>query len=227
MGEWLLSRRDSAIVAWHEVPGNGHPKKEASRRVRSDSCSVRTSIRGLQYWNDEVPDGKTEEICVFGKGFIRSKSSSKISAEGAFRRGRSPGEQRPIIPYPTGRCFRGKPLPRHFVPGFDHTVPLGRSTFSARGKPRVKFSRPVGPKNQLYSHPRSRKFPTRPEDMKVSEPRGRYFLEIFPIKSSTAKTGAEQAWSVHRKAAAFSSVGYPTSGLGKAPSRSSNHSVRL
>jgi hypothetical protein len=21
MGEWLLSRRDSTIVAWHEVPG--------------------------------------------------------------------------------------------------------------------------------------------------------------------------------------------------------------
>jgi hypothetical protein len=27
MGEWLLSRRDSAIVAWHEVPGNRHPKR--------------------------------------------------------------------------------------------------------------------------------------------------------------------------------------------------------
>jgi hypothetical protein len=23
MGEWLLSRRDGAIVAWHEVPGKG------------------------------------------------------------------------------------------------------------------------------------------------------------------------------------------------------------
>jgi hypothetical protein len=34
-----------------------------------------------------------------------------------------------------------------------------------------------------------------------------YFCEIFAIKSSTAKTGAEQAWSVQRKAAAFSSVG--------------------
>jgi len=35
MGEWLLSQRDSAIVAWHEVPGN-RPPKEPSRRVRYD-----------------------------------------------------------------------------------------------------------------------------------------------------------------------------------------------
>jgi hypothetical protein len=37
MGEWLLSRRDSAIVAWHEVPEVA-ALKEPSRRVRSDSC---------------------------------------------------------------------------------------------------------------------------------------------------------------------------------------------
>jgi hypothetical protein len=43
MGEWLLSRRDGAIVAWHEVPGQGH-LKEPSRRVRSDSAGVRTGI---------------------------------------------------------------------------------------------------------------------------------------------------------------------------------------
>jgi hypothetical protein len=27
MGEWPLSRRDSAMVAWHEVPGNRGPKR--------------------------------------------------------------------------------------------------------------------------------------------------------------------------------------------------------
>jgi hypothetical protein len=35
MGEWLLSRRDSAIVARHEVPGIA-PLKDPSRRVRHD-----------------------------------------------------------------------------------------------------------------------------------------------------------------------------------------------
>ena len=27
MGEWLLSRRDRLIVAWHEVPGKAPPQK--------------------------------------------------------------------------------------------------------------------------------------------------------------------------------------------------------
>jgi hypothetical protein len=27
MGGWLLSQRDSMIVAWHEVPGTGPPQK--------------------------------------------------------------------------------------------------------------------------------------------------------------------------------------------------------
>jgi hypothetical protein len=27
MGGWLLSRRDDAVVAWHEVPGTAPPKK--------------------------------------------------------------------------------------------------------------------------------------------------------------------------------------------------------
>ena len=40
------------------------------------------------------------------------------------------------MPYPTGRFFRGT-LPRHFVPGYDHPVPLGRNTFSA---PRLRLS---------------------------------------------------------------------------------------
>jgi hypothetical protein len=26
-GEWLLSRRDDVIVAWHEVPGTAPPQK--------------------------------------------------------------------------------------------------------------------------------------------------------------------------------------------------------
>src|ERR1700735_1328756 len=49
MGEWLLSRRDSAIVAWHEVPGNRRPK-EPSRRVRSDP---RRYAHGFDAWSGQ------------------------------------------------------------------------------------------------------------------------------------------------------------------------------
>jgi hypothetical protein len=42
MGEWLLSRRDSAIVAWHEVPGNVRLKVRTNRRVKVPS--------GREHW---------------------------------------------------------------------------------------------------------------------------------------------------------------------------------
>jgi hypothetical protein len=122
--------------------------KEPSRRARSDSCSVRTLIRRLQYWNDEVSDVKTGEIYVYRKGSI----TSNISTERAFRRGRTLGLAAPshTVPYGTvlsryasqalrarlrsycpsgtkyilraeGRC------PRHFVPGYGRVGPPGRS----------------------------------------------------------------------------------------------------
>jgi hypothetical protein len=73
--------------------------KEPSRRARSDSCSVRTLIRRLQYWNDEVSDVKTGEIYVYRKGSI----TSNISTERAFRRGRTLGLAAPshTVPYGT------------------------------------------------------------------------------------------------------------------------------
>ena len=57
--------------------------------------------------------------------------------------------------------------------------------------------------------------------------RCRLVIFVLAIKSSTAKTGAEQALSVQRKAAARLRVGYSTSEFGNRPSRSSNHSTRL
>jgi hypothetical protein len=48
MSEWLLSRRDDAILAWHEVPGNRHP--EPSRRVRSDSCRCTGCTYRIELW---------------------------------------------------------------------------------------------------------------------------------------------------------------------------------
>ena len=52
MGEWLLSRRDGAIVAWHEVPGTASPKKP-SRRVRSDGL-IRAGVRTDSIGSDEI-----------------------------------------------------------------------------------------------------------------------------------------------------------------------------
>src|SRR6476646_5017098 len=38
----VSSRRDGAIIAWHEVPGTSATPKDPSRRVRYDSAGVRT-----------------------------------------------------------------------------------------------------------------------------------------------------------------------------------------
>jgi hypothetical protein len=35
MGEWLLSRRDGAIVAWQEVPGKGAPESTHQQKGES------------------------------------------------------------------------------------------------------------------------------------------------------------------------------------------------
>ena len=61
MGEWLLSRRDGAIVAWHEVPGTP-PKRGPSRRVRCDSC--RRAHR-FDDWSDEISNTITKKILAW------------------------------------------------------------------------------------------------------------------------------------------------------------------
>src|ERR1700734_3896197 len=50
-----MSRRDGAIVAWHEV-GQRHPK-EPSRRVRSDS---RRCAHRFDDWSNEISNTKIE-----------------------------------------------------------------------------------------------------------------------------------------------------------------------
>ena len=62
---------------------------------------------------------------------IKARSNPK-EARCTFRREISMGLAAPIIPYPTGRFFRGR-FPRHFAPDYDRWVPPGRSTLR-RGK---------------------------------------------------------------------------------------------
>src|SRR5271165_4681445 len=51
-----MSRRDRAIVAWHEVPGTA-PPKEPSRRVRCDSCRRAHRFDGWSTFRREIPLG--------------------------------------------------------------------------------------------------------------------------------------------------------------------------
>jgi hypothetical protein len=103
----VLSRRDSAIVAWHEVPGNRRPK---NRPVGYGL--IRTGTR------TDSTIGAISLPYKHGAPF-RRKTSAILGPH-------------PIIPCPTGRFLMGWDCSRHSVPGYDRTVP-GRSTSSRLG----------------------------------------------------------------------------------------------
>jgi hypothetical protein len=91
-----MSRRDGAIVAWHEVPGKGPFRK---------GRPVGYGVTVFRYF---AGSGKIHER--------RTTSGTSCVL-------------RPIIPYPTGRCFGGLEgrCPRHFVPGYGRVVPPGQN----------------------------------------------------------------------------------------------------
>jgi hypothetical protein len=63
MGEWLLSRRDRLIVAWHEVPASAPTPKQPSRRVRCDRAGVPAdSMIGVRKF--QIPRLKTFTLDV-------------------------------------------------------------------------------------------------------------------------------------------------------------------
>jgi hypothetical protein len=67
-----LSRRDDAIVAWHEVPGKSSSKR-ASRRVRSDRAGERTdsSDRRIGVTNFRNTKLKKFVLCCFHLAFLK------------------------------------------------------------------------------------------------------------------------------------------------------------
>jgi hypothetical protein len=98
----LLSRRDGAIVAWHEVPGERVPSKDPSRRVRYDRAP-------------RIPEIFLVEMCAvfLTKGEILFLKGScpmmfELLLDGMDRflnlRESVPTLAR-ITPYPTGRLF--------------------------------------------------------------------------------------------------------------------------
>jgi hypothetical protein len=89
------------IVARHEVPGK-RPPNEPSRRVRYDRPSF---------------DNGQETYNINFFGFPVRKLATRI-----IESVRAPPR---IRPYPTGRLFWWCTRSRHFVSGYDHTVPPG------------------------------------------------------------------------------------------------------
>jgi hypothetical protein len=94
------SRRDGPIVAWHEVPGTAPPKK--NRPVGHGMIGRRPNRRGL------LSKGRAV--------FLRKANHSNP------RIGARTGANQ-TVPY--GTALLRSRCARHFVPGYDRTVPPG------------------------------------------------------------------------------------------------------
>ena len=110
-----LSRRDGAIVAWHEVPGILPPPNQPSRRVRCDwrRCAHRFDDLESRWYLAVSANGP------FPRAANRNHRTQTLQEEYlAFLKNTAPIATeislellRPIRPYPTGRFVRGAPFP--------------------------------------------------------------------------------------------------------------------
>ena len=91
------SRRDNTDRSLARSAWEKRPSKEPSRRVRYDREQLDPEVCLVEMCGVFVQKGKRQSV-------------------------RTPAR---ITPYPTGRLFWGGAFPRHFVPGYDRTVPPG------------------------------------------------------------------------------------------------------
>jgi hypothetical protein len=129
MGEWLLSRRDSMIVARHQVPGK-RPPKEPSRRVRSERALLIPEVFLIERRSgiDVRCDGPLS--CT--RRFLLFSHPKLLHSDAAIAESKCAHLQESDRTLRDGSL--GAAIPRHFVPGYDRTVPLGQKLF-AHGKP--------------------------------------------------------------------------------------------
>jgi hypothetical protein len=150
------------IVAWHEVPGKASPgepsrrvrydrtqlSQRSQRYFSSNMCAVFLLGRRLYAFlerlvSDDVRagarcNGTFSETCEIPR--LNAKKSLMNPSQYFFSY-RIRNFVTPIIesvrtpagitPYPTGRPSFGR-RPRHFVPGYDRTVPPGQKPFAHR-----------------------------------------------------------------------------------------------
>jgi hypothetical protein len=96
-----LSRRDGAIVAWHEVPGT-----RATQKSRPVGYGLIRAV-SMKFEYDNTAH-------IFDKKYSWDVWENYARSYRTLRDGSLSGR-----------------FPRHFVPGYDHAVPLGRDKFSA------------------------------------------------------------------------------------------------
>src|ERR1700730_17128842 len=112
-----MSRRDGAIVAWHEVPGTASPQESRPVGYGVIRAGVRADSRKGHYIEQQLEHHRTR---AFQEEYLASVKRHGPHFDEKYLW----DSLRPIIPYPTGRFSRGR-FPRHFVPGYDRCCPYG------------------------------------------------------------------------------------------------------
>ena len=110
----VLSQRDGAIVAWHGVPGTASPRKSRPVGYGLIRAGVRTDSTIGATKQLEHPRTRTfqeEYLAFLNTAHLSTRNTSGISCARSYRTLRD-------------GSFEGR-FPRHFVPGYDRTVPPG------------------------------------------------------------------------------------------------------
>ena len=134
-----MSRRDGAIVAWHEVPGAAPPQKSRPVGYGVIRAGVRTdSMIGVTKFR--MPKLKTFMLYVFWptiQFLSMANTFSCLNIHCVFSTKErvwvlNPDLRERLWPYMGARSYRtlrdgsfeGR-FPRHFVPGYDRCCPYG------------------------------------------------------------------------------------------------------
>ena len=134
MGEWLLSRRDRLIVAWHEVPGTAPSQKSRPVGYGMIRAGERTNSSDWMIGVTKLRNTKLKQFVLydFYLAFLK-KHGTPFDGKYLW------DELRPIIPCPTGRLFRGGRFPGTSCQATIGVVPTGRCPFVEAKSPDATF----------------------------------------------------------------------------------------
>ncbi len=140
---YFSSRRDSTIVAWHEVAGK-RPSKEPSRRVRYEraqliprSSSSKSATRmtiPIVAWHEIPDDLRLDGTFPKNLQFVCSHLRNSVAPETSIIESKC-GTSARIRPYPTGRLF-GVGMSQALRARLRSCCPSGRKATQQSGAPR-------------------------------------------------------------------------------------------
>src|SRR5580704_3761517 len=118
-----MSRRDGAIVAWHEVPGTAPPHESRPVGYGVIRAGLRADSGNGHYIEQQLEHHRTP---TFREEYLASLRNTALHFDEKYIQYIC-DSLRPIIPYPTGRFFRGTLFPGTSCQATIGVVPTGHA----------------------------------------------------------------------------------------------------